>query len=598
MTIYNRKSKKSDGEEDETLSRRNLGLQVRVLLCFAILGAERLANLYVPIYSKLIVDSLTPQDGTTRSLRWDLILIYTALRSCAGIGYSGIFNSLASFLWSPLEHYVRKQVQVSLFRHIHSLSLRWHLEKKTGEVLRTMDRSGDTINMLLYVVFFVIVPVVSDLLVAINFFCQLFNFAVGLIIFAAMIVFVGLNMVFMEWYSKFQKNIVEEDNEANSSNVDSLLNFETVKYYCAEAHEVDKFERALTKSQASQWKSYLVILVADSTESLIFFWIFLAGCLFAANRVVTLPDQMTVGDYVLFTSYLVQLSRPLSSCSGIHRQMQYVCTSLDGMFQLFNQEPEVIDAIEAVPLAAGGGEVAFNNVTFGYNEDRIILKNVSFVVPAGKTVALVGPSGSGKSTIIRLLFRFYDVNGGSVLIDGQNIKGVTQVSLRKIIGVVPQDTVLFNETVKYNVKYGRFGASDEEMIAATNAADIHDRIMTFPEAYGTIVGERGLRLSGGEKQRVAIARTLLKAPEIVLLDEATSSLDTHAERNIQASLGKLCEHRTTLIVAHRLSTVIHADEILVLKDGEIVERGRHSELIEKEGFYCDMWKRQLNSGLD
>lgn len=343
-----------------------------------------------------------------------------------------------------------------------------------------------------------------------------------------------------------------------------------------------------------EWKTLVTLNILNTLQNIIISVGLLAGSLLCAWLVYN-HDHLTVGDYVLFASYIIQLYVPLNWFGTYYRQIQKNFIDMENMFDLMHEEQEVIDAPDAGPLVVVRGGVEFNNVTFGYSPEKIVLRNVSFNVMAGKTVAFVGPSGAGKSTIVRLIFRFYDVNEGAILIDGQNIKTVTQESLRQAIGVVPQDTVLFNNTIKYNIQYGRVSAPESDIISAARSADVHERILSFPNQYETEVGERGLRLSGGEKQRVAIARTILKAPVIVLLDEATSALDTKTERNIQAALSKVCSDRTTLIVAHRLSTIIHADEICVLKDGSIVERGTHQDLLELNAVYADMWNQQLQN---
>lgn len=375
------------------------------------------------------------------------------------------------------------------------------------------------------------------------------------------------------------------DNAQKARSVDSLLNFETVKYYGAEGYEVDAFREAIIKYQVEEFSSNITLNILNTIQNIIICSGLVTGSLLCAYMVAN-NQGLTAGDYVLFASYIVQLYIPLNWFGTYYRVIQKYFVDMENMLDLMKEEQEIIDAPGAPDLSIVRGGIDFSNVTFGYTPERNILRNISFNVPPGKTIAIVGPSGAGKSTIMRLLFRFYDVDNGSISIDGQNIKTVTQNSLRRAIGVVPQDTVLFNNTIKYNVEYGRIGAPEADVIAAATSADIHTRILTFPEKYETQVGERGLRLSGGEKQRVAIARTILKAPQIVLLDEATSALDTQTERNIQTALSRVCANRTTIIIAHRLSTIIHADEIIVLKEGVIVETGRHEELLDKDGKFC------------
>jgi len=360
---------------------------------------------------------------------------------------------------------------------------------------------------------------------------------------------------------------------------------------------VESYRQAILNYQGEEFNSIVTLNILNTAQNIIVSLGLLAGSLLCAWMVVYGQDgdKWTVGDYVLFASYIVQLYVPLNWFGTYYRQIQKNFVDMENMFDLMKEEQEVFDAPGAPSLSVLRGGIDFSNVSFGYSQEKIILRNVTFNISPGRTIALVGPSGAGKSTIMRLLFRFYDVNSGSIMIDGQNIKTVTQASLRKAIGVVPQDTVLFNQTIRYNIKYGRLTAEDQDVIAAARNADIHEKILTFPQKYDTQVGERGLRLSGGEKQRVAIARTILKAPQIVLLDEATSALDTNTERNIQSALAKVCANKTTLIIAHRLSTIIHADEILVLNEGEIVERGRHEALLDENGLYAEMWNQQLKN---
>ncbi|CAG9770126.1 unnamed protein product [Ceutorhynchus assimilis] len=575
--------------------KKDCCLQFRVLFCIILLVAGRVVNLYVPIYNKLIVDSLAEKNEKL-SFRWDWILLYVGFKFLqgGGTGGMGLLNNLRSFLWIRISQYTTREIEVELFRHLHSLSLRWHLSRKTGEVLRVMDRGTDSINNLLNYIFFSIAPTLIDIIVAVVYFCTVFNIWFGMLVLLTMILYIGVTIWVTEWRTKFIRRMNLADNETRARSVDSLLNFETVKYYGAEAYEVSAFRDTIYKYQAEEWKSSVTLNLLNTVQNIIICGGLLAGSLLCAYMVAE-KHTLTSGDYVLFATYIVQLYVPLNWFGTYYRSIQKNFIDMENMFDLMKEEEDIIDAPGAGPLVIKKGIVEFSNVTFSYVPERLVLKNITFSVPHGKTVALVGPSGSGKSTIIRLLFRFYDIETGSIIIDGQNIKTVTQESLRRAIGVVPQDTVLFNNTIRYNIKYGRLGATDVDVIKAAQGADIHNKILTFPEQYEAQVGERGLRLSGGEKQRVAIARTLLKAPAIILLDEATSALDTQTERNIQESLNKMCENRTTIIVAHRLSTIIHADEILVLKDGEIVERGRHEHLIGREGVYANMWKQQLDS---
>ncbi|GAB0090608.1 ATP-binding cassette sub-family B member 6 [Sergentomyia squamirostris] len=568
-------------------------LQLRVIFCFVLLMGGRVINLYVPIYNKKIVDSLTEQPAR---FRYDWILIYVMFKFLqgGGTGSMGLLNNLRSFLWIRIQQYTTREIEVELFRHLHNLSLRWHLGRKTGEVLRVMDRGTDSINNLLNYILFSIVPTIVDILVAVVFFITAFNGWFGLIVFLTMAFYIIATITVTEWRTKFQRLMNLADNATKARSVDSLLNFETVKYYGAEQYEVDCYREAILKFQKEEWRSLVTFNILNTTQNIIVCAGLLAGSMLCAYMVV-FDKGLSVGDYVLFASYIIQLYVPLNWFGTYYRAIQKNFVDMENMFDLMREEQEVFDAPGAGALSIVRGGIDFSNVSFGYGPEKNVLTNVNFTVPPGKTVALVGPSGSGKSTIIRLLFRFYDVQKGAIMVDGQNIKTVKQDSLRKAIGVVPQDTVLFNNTIKYNIQYGRVEAADIDVISAAKSADIHQRILTFPDQYDTQVGERGLRLSGGEKQRVAIARTILKAPYIVLLDEATSALDTQTERNIQAALRKVCANKTTIIVAHRLSTIIHSDEILVLKEGVIVERGTHDDLLHKNGVYADMWNQQLQN---
>ncbi|KAE8740122.1 ABC-transporter, subfamily B member 03 [Frankliniella occidentalis] len=568
-------------------------LQFRVLFCFLLLAGGRVINLYVPIFSKLIVDSMTEKSPI---FHYDYVMIYVLFKFLqgSGTGAMGLLNNLRSFLWIRIQQYTTREVEVSLFEHLHALSLRWHLSRKTGEVLRVMDRGTDSINNLLNYILFSIFPTITDIVIAVVFFVSSFNGWFGLIVFTTMVLYIAATIMVTEWRTKFQRRMNLANNAQNARSVDSLLNFETVKYYGAEAYEVEAYKEAILVYQKEEWKNSLTLNILNTAQNLIISAGLLAGSLLCVHMVVDL-HALTVGDYVLFSSYIIQLYVPLNWFGTYYRAIQKNFVDMENMFDLLKETQEVVDIPGAGPLAVRQGKIEFCNVSFSYLPERTVLKNISFTVPGGKTVAIVGPSGSGKTTIMRLLFRFYDVDNGAILIDGQNIKTVQQNSLRQNIGVVPQDTVLFNNSIRYNIQYARLNAAEADVIAAAKSAEIHDRILTFPEKYDTQVGERGLKLSGGEKQRVAIARTILKSPAIVLLDEATSALDTQTERNIQAALHKVCADRTTVIVAHRLSTIIHADEIIVLKEGEIVERGRHEELITQESVYADMWQQQLKN---
>ncbi|XP_077581236.1 ATP-binding cassette sub-family B member 6 [Stigmatopora nigra] len=571
-------------------------LQLLVLFCLGMLGVERAVNVFVPIYYKNIVNELT--DGSSWKTLTTTVCIYVLLKFMqgGGAGASGFISNLRSFLWIRVQQFTNRVVQVRLFAHLHSLSLRWHLGRKTGDVLRSIDRGTSSINSLLSYIVFSIVPTIADIVISIIYFITYFNAWFGLIVFVCMTLYLTLTIVITEWRTKYRRDMNQQDNVAKTKAVDSLLNFETVKYYNAENYEVGRFEDAILKYQSSEWKTQASLALLNQTQNLIIGGGLLAGSLLCAYFVT--EGKFQVGDFVLFGTYIIQLYTPLNWFGTYYRMIQNSFIDMESMIKLFEEDMEVKDAPNAVNFDYKVGKVQFENVYFSYTDGKEVLKDVSFTVLPGQTLALVGQSGSGKSTIIRLLFRFYDVQGGRIRIDGQDISTVTQRSLRAHIGVVPQDTVLFNDTILENIRYGRVSASDRQVEEAAMAADIHDKIAAFPEGYDTQVGERGLKLSGGEKQRVAIARTILKAPQIILLDEATSALDTQTERNIQASLANICANRTTVVVAHRLSTIVGADQILVISDGRIAERGRHEELLQKGGLYADTWAKQQIAARD
>uniref|UniRef100_A0AAR2KFJ1 ATP-binding cassette, sub-family B (MDR/TAP), member 6b n=1 Tax=Pygocentrus nattereri TaxID=42514 RepID=A0AAR2KFJ1_PYGNA len=504
--------------------RGSAPLQILVLLCITLLGLERVINVFVPIYSKDIVNELSEKEN------WKVlaktVCIYVLLKFLQG-GTSGFVSNMRSFLWTRVQQHTSRTVQLQLFAHLHALSLRWHLGRKTGDVLRSVDRGTSSVSNLLNYIVFTILPTIADIVIAIVYFVSYFNAWFGLIVFICMFLYLILTIIITEWRTKYRRNMNQQDNNAKSKAVDSLLNFETVKYYNSESYEVSRFEEAILKYQASEWKSNASLALLNQTQNLIIGSGLLAGSLLCAYFV-------TVDRFQIFHCVMIQTA----------------FVDMENMFELLTEEKEVKDDVNAVDLLCIEGRVDFQNVCFSYIAGKEILRNVSFTAMPGQTVALVGQSGSGKSTIIRLLFRFYDVQEGCILIDGQDISKVQQSSLRSYIGVVPQDTVLFNDNIRENIRYGRIAASDQEVEDAALAADIHHKILSLPDGYDTQVGERGLKLSGGEKQRVAIARTILKAPRIILLDEATSALDTQTERNIQASLTRVCASRTSIVVAH------------------------------------------------
>uniref|UniRef100_UPI0037E7D0AE ATP-binding cassette sub-family B member 6 n=1 Tax=Semicossyphus pulcher TaxID=241346 RepID=UPI0037E7D0AE len=568
-------------------------LQGLVLLCVGLLAAERLVNVLVPVYSKNIVNELSAGGGWTSLIT--TVCIYTLLKFLqgGGAGTSGFISNLRQFMWIKVQQFTSRGVQVCLFSHLHGLSLRWHLDRRTGDVLRSVDRGTASINNLLSYILFSILPTICDIIIAIIYFVSYFSVWFGLIVFSCMVLYLGCTVLITEWRTKYRREMNDQDNKAKSRAVDSLLNFETVKYYSAEDYEVCCFEEAILKYQHCEWKSSASLALLNQTQNVIIGSGLLAGSLLCAHLVS--QGQFQVGDYVLFGTYIIQLYTPLNWFGTYYRLIQSAFVDMENMLTLLTEQKEVQDAEDAQDLQLSAGQVEFDRVCFSYVPGAEVLRDVSFTVEAGQTVALVGPSGSGKSSILRLLFRFYDLQSGSIRVDGQDISTVRQSSLRSYIGVVPQDTVLFNNTIGNNIRYSRVTASDQEVERAAMAADIHSRILELPQGYDTEVGERGLKLSGGEKQRVAIARTILKEPRIILLDEATSSLDTQTERNIQASLAKVCANRTTIVVAHRLSTIVGANQILVVHNGRIAERGRHEELLVRGGLYAAMWMKQQKS---
>ncbi|BAE52189.1 ABC-type transport system involved in Fe-S cluster assembly, permease and ATPase components [Paramagnetospirillum magneticum AMB-1] len=547
-----------------------------------LLVAAKGVGVGIPLLYKQAVDTLS---ASPVLVPLALLVAYGAARVMAGS-----FAELRDIVFVKVAQRAIRKVGLGVFTHLHRLGLRFHLDRQTGGVSRAIERGTKGIEFLLNFMLFNILPTLLEIGLVTAILWGLYDGVFALITAVTIAVYIAFTLGVTEWRTKFRRAMNETDSEASTKAIDSLLNFETVKYFCNEAHEAGRYDKALARYEHAASKSKVTLSLLNMGQGAVIAVGLTLVMIRAAQGVA--DGTMTLGDFVLVNSYLIQLYLPLNFLGFVYREIKQSLTDMESMFRLLRENAEIEDAPGAGPLALQGGEVRFEAVSFGYNPDRRILGGVDFTVPAGKTLAIVGPSGAGKSTISRLLFRFYDVDEGRIVIDGADIRDVTQSSLRAAIGIVPQDTVLFNDTIRYNIAYGRPGASQDEIEAAARLARIDDFVQSLPQGYDTRVGERGLKLSGGEKQRVAIARTILKQPAILIFDEATSALDTQTEKEIQESLREVSRNRTTLIVAHRLSTVVDADEIVVLEHGRIVERGRHARLLEADGRYAAMWRRQ------
>ena len=565
--------------------RNAIELRVRVVAALALLVAGKLVSITIPFLYKGAVDALAAPRAGLIAVPVGFILAYGAARVM-----SQGFNQLRDAVFAKVGQRAVRQLALRTFRHIHALSLRFHLERRTGGLARAVERGTAGIEFLLTFMLFNVVPTVFEIVVVCAILWRLYNWAFALVTLLTVVFYVTFTFLVTDWRIRFRREMNTRNSEANTKAVDSLLNYETVKYFANEAHEAARYDSALHAYERAAVKSETTLALLNLGQGTIIA-VGLIGVMILAGQGVA-AGRMTVGDFVLVNTYLIQLYTPLNFLGVVYRNIKQSLTDLEQMMALLKIAPEIEDRPAAPALAASRGRVAFRHVDFRYDPRRAILEDVDFTVPPGATVAIVGPSGAGKSTIARLLFRFYDVDDGAIEIDGEDIREVTQDSLRRAIGVVPQDTVLFNDTIYYNIAYGRPGASRAEIEGAARRAHIHDFVAGLPDGYETIVGERGLKLSGGEKQRVAIARVVLKAPKILIFDEATSALDTKTERDIQRSLAEVAADHTTLVIAHRLSTVVDAVEILVLDGGRIVERGHHRELLARAGIYATMWARQ------
>lgn len=566
-------------------------LRVRVVVAFIALVAAKVITVVTPFAFKYAVDALTALDSTAAKAA-TLAAVPLAMILAYGFGRMMmiIMTQIRDALFAKVGQNAVRQLANRTFRHLHALSLSFHLERRTGGLSRVIERGTKGIDTILRFSLFNSFPTLIELVFVCGILWWNFGWPYALVTAVAVIAYTWFTYQATEWRIAIRRAMNDADTDANTKAIDSLLNFETVKYFGNEEHESSRFDKSMARYEKAAVKTWTSLALLNSGQTILFTSGMIICMAMAAYDVA--QGAITVGDFVMVNAFMIQLYLPLNFLGTVYRDIKQGLIDIEAMFDLLHVAPDIRDKPGASDLEVENGVVAFDNVSFAYDPQRPIIKQLSFEVPAGRTVAIVGPSGAGKSTISRLLYRFYELTGGSVTIDGQDISDVTQTSLRAAVGMVPQDTVLFNDTIRYNIRYGRPDATDAEVEEAAKLAQIHDFVMDLPEGYDAMVGERGLKLSGGEKQRVSIARTILKGPPILMLDEATSALDTMTEKEIQTALRKVSENRTTLVIAHRLSTVIDADEIIVLEAGRIVERGRHRQLLADKGVYATMWNRQ------
>ena len=577
--------------------KQHRDMQARVVIAVGCLLLGRTANVYGPIVLKDLIDGLESLVRTTQSIDITLDpssaiagLVSLALMYGLMVFLPGALTELRSAVFTPVSEFAQRVIGLKAFSHIHDLSMRFHLDRRTGGLSRAIERGTRALQQITGLFAFNIAPTLFEIGLVSVYLAVTYPVKYVLVILVAVVGYVAFTLIFTEWRTKFRREMVSQESRATSIGVDSLLNFETVKYFGNEKYEADRYNDALLRYMDAAVKSQDTLGMLNAGQ-------LIARVLCQVTiLVLAVQDhaagQLSTGEVVMINTFMLQLFIPLGFLGSSYRMIRQSMVDMEYMFQLLDLNPEVRDDTDAAPLKVNQGEIQFKDVSFTYERGRRVLSDINFSIDEGRTVAVVGPSGSGKSTLSRLLYRFYDTQEGSIFIDGQDITHVTQASLRNTIGIVPQDTVLFNDTIRYNIRYGNPQATDKEVENAAKLASIHDFITSLPQGYETRVGERGLKLSGGEKQRVAIARTVLKNPKILVLDEATSALDIKTEREIQAALEEVAKNRTTLVIAHRLSTIVNADEIVVLSAGEIIERGSHLALVKADGTYAEMWRRQ------
>jgi ATP-binding cassette subfamily B protein len=572
-------------------------LKQRVLVALTMLVIAKIITVLVPYTYKWATDALVhPAPGSTVPDGYAVLItvpIMLVLAYGAGRILLNLFNQLRDALFAKVGQHAVRRLAFRAFVHMHELALRYHLQRRTGGLARIISRGTNGIESIVRFTILNTLPTVFEFGLSAIVIAYQFDWKYLVVVTATVVVYVWFTVKASDWRIHIRRAMNDSDNDANTKAIDSLLNYETVKYFGNEGLEADRFDKSQARYEQAAIRTW-TSLAWLNTGQVVIFTLGMTICM-AMSGVAVMRGEQTIGDFVLINALLMNLSIPLNFIGFVYREIKQGLVDIEAMFDLLEVPPEIVDKPGAPPLKVANGALRFDDVRFNYDANRPILKGVSFDVPPGKTVAIVGPSGAGKSTISRLLFRFYDVTGGRILIDGQDIRDVQQETVRAAIGMVPQDTVLFNDTIAYNIRYGRPDATDAEVREAAALAQIGGFIESLPDGYETEVGERGLKLSGGEKQRVAIARTILKAPPVLVLDEATSALDIHTEREIQAALDRIAADRTTLVIAHRLSTVVHADQIIVLDAGEIVERGSHSELLAANGLYASMWNRQAEA---